>query len=384
MPNDDTPAEQLRSGRRAPSLDGLRGVACLIVLLHHSVRCHAPSPGAHLFNRVAAAGWAGVDLFFVLSGFLITRLLLDARSRQRGLTRFWTRRALRILPLAYAYLAIVIDSPLSRGEPWHAGVYREQAWFWLYANNWLALFRPALDHGLLGHFWSLAIEEQFYLLWPLAVLFLSPGRLRALCVVAIGMGLLARVCAIALGVDSGILLSLPPTRLDGLLLGAWLALRPMRGEVGAGGRRMPRSWLLGAAVLLSAILVWPARGLPAQHPWVVSVGSPALGAIFALLLSALLSSAPSALLRRACEAPPLVSLGRVSYGFYVLHVPVVATLHSRWSTAGTSLHACVSFYLVAMLGSAACATVTWFALERPFLRLRPDEPRRSRPLGAAG
>ena len=384
MPNDDTPAEQLRSGRRAPSLDGLRGVACLIVLLHHSVRCHAPSPGAHLFNRVAAAGWAGVDLFFVLSGFLITRLLIDARSRQRGLTRFWTRRALRILPLAYAYLAVVIDSPLWRGEPWHAGVYREQAWFWLYANNWLALFRPALDHGLLGHFWSLAIEEQFYLLWPLAVLFLSPGRLRALCIVAMGTGLLARVCAIARGIDSSILLSLTPTRLDGLLLGAWLALRPMQGEVGAEVRRMPRSWLLGAAVLLSAILIWPARGLPAEHPWVVAVGSPALGAIFALLLSALLSSEPSALLRRACEAPPLVSLGRVSYGFYVLHVAVVASLRTRWPTAGMSLHACVSFYLAAMLGSAACATVTWFALERPFLRLRPDEPPRSRPLGAGG
>jgi peptidoglycan/LPS O-acetylase OafA/YrhL len=371
MPDDDTPAEQLRSGRRAPSLDGVRGITCLIVLLHHSVRCHAPSLGAHLFNRVAAAGWAGVDLFFVLSGFLITRLLLDARSHQRGLRRFWARRALRILPLAYAYMTVVIDSPLWRDEPWHAGVYRDQAWFWLYANNWLALFRPALDYGLLGHFWSLAIEEQFYLLWPLAVLFLSPGRLRALCVVAIGTGLLARVCAIALGIGPGIVLSLTPTRLDGLLFGAWLALRPMQGAVGSAGRRMPRSWLLGAAASLGAILVWPARGLPAEHPWVLAVGSPALGAIFALLLAALLSSPSGALLRRACEVGPLVSLGRVSYGFYVLHVAVVASLRSLWPAAGTSLQGCVSFYLVAMLGSAACASVTWFALERPLLRLRP-------------
>jgi peptidoglycan/LPS O-acetylase OafA/YrhL len=97
---------------RIIALDGLRGIACLFVLLHH---CNRPSPGswsARLYIEVANAGWAGVDLFFVLSGFLITGLLLDVRERDEGPWRFWFRRAFRILPLAYACLAVVLFSPV--------------------------------------------------------------------------------------------------------------------------------------------------------------------------------------------------------------------------------------------------------------------------------
>jgi peptidoglycan/LPS O-acetylase OafA/YrhL len=361
---DVTPAEQLRSGGRAPALDGVRGLACLMVLLHHTGRPGAASLGARLFNRMSAGGWAGVDLFFVLSGFLITSLLLDARARPGGLPRFWARRALRILPLAYVYLAVVLHSPWWRGEAWYAGVYRSQAWFWLYANNWLALFRPGMDHGLLGHYWSLAIEEQFYLLWPLAVFCLSASRLQTVCLAAVGASLVGHVLGVALHVSPDILLSLTPARMDGLLLGAWIAARQTREPP---TRALPL--LVGAAVL-SAVLIVPAGGLPAAHPWVLAIGSPALGAIFALLLTAVLASPSQALLRRALEAPPLVSLGRVSYGFYILHVAVVASLRTRWPGTGTLLD-CLSFYLVALLVSAALAAATWFALERPLLRLRP-------------
>ena len=110
-----------------------------MVLMHHCSRGHGASWGARVFHRASAAGWAGVDLFFVLSGFLITGLLLEARERTEGPRRFWTRRAFRILPLAYAFLAAVFFSPFWREEPWHAGIYAEQGWFWLFANNWLEL-----------------------------------------------------------------------------------------------------------------------------------------------------------------------------------------------------------------------------------------------------
>ena len=76
-------------------------------------------------------------------------------------------------------------SPFWREEPWHAGIYAEQGWFWLFANNWLELFRPSLDHGVLGHFWSLAIEEQFYLVWPLMTYGLSARKLETLCLIVL-------------------------------------------------------------------------------------------------------------------------------------------------------------------------------------------------------
>jgi peptidoglycan/LPS O-acetylase OafA/YrhL len=181
--------------RRVVALDGVRGIACLLVLVHHSGRGVGASAAAGIFNRISAAGWVGVDLFFVLSGFLITELLLEARGRPGGLRRFWLRRACRILPLAYAFLALVFLSPIWRRESWHPALAAEQIWFWSYTNNWLALWRPSLDHGVLGHFWSLAIEEQFYLVWPIVTLLLAPRYLARLCLLVLGASLIGHVVA---------------------------------------------------------------------------------------------------------------------------------------------------------------------------------------------
>lgn len=367
---DLTPGDQVRHGLRAPALDGLRAVACLMVLAHHCGRDHAASWGARLYNRGSAAGWAGVDLFFVLSGFLITSLLFDMRGRIGALRSFWSRRAVRILPLSYAYLGVVLFSPLWRDEPWHAGIYREQWWFWLYVNNWLALYRPSLDHGVLAHFWSLAIEEQFYLIWPLVVLSLPPSRVRALCVGLSVASVAGHVSAVTLHVTTDLIHSLTPARLDGLLLGSWLALF-MRRERPSPWPAASHRWLLAAAAALAVVLAAPARGLPAGHRWVLAVGSPALAVIFTLLLCALLIAPRDALVRRVSEAPALVALGRVSYGFYVLHLPVVASLRRHWPAADGSLRDCVAFFGVALLSATALAAISWFVLERPLLRLRP-------------
>jgi peptidoglycan/LPS O-acetylase OafA/YrhL len=310
-----------------------------------------------------------VDLFFVLSGFLITGLLLDARGQSGSARRFWYRRALRILPPAYAYLAVVFFSPIWRLEPWHPGVYAEQGWFWLYANNWLALYRPALDHGVLGHFWSLAIEEQFYLIWPLAALYLSPRRLATLCLLVVAVSVVGHLIAVALHVGTALVHTLTPARLDGLALGAWLAVR-----LRCDGRSRPpfRSHRssLAAAGALSIVLLLPARGLPAGHPWVMAVGFFGLAVLFTLFLGGLLVSPESGIVRRVYETRPLVYLGRISYGFYILHAPVVASLRKHWPAPDGSLVDCLGFFAAALLASAALATVSWFAFERPLLRLR--------------
>jgi peptidoglycan/LPS O-acetylase OafA/YrhL len=370
LASDPTPAEQLRRGLRSPVLDGVRGLACLMVLMHHCGRGRGVSWGARVFHGVSVAGWAGVDLFFVLSGFLITGLLLDARDRAEGPFRFWSRRAFRILPLAYAFLAIVFFSPIWRQEPWHPGIYAEQWWFWLFANNWLVLPKPALDHGVLAHFWSLAIEEQFYLLWPLFTLGLAPRKLETLCLVVLIMSFVFHLAAVALHVDPDLVLSLTPARLDGLVLGAWLALGLRRNRRSLAMLNSHRSRVMAAAAL-SVLLLLPARGLPVRHPWVLAVGPLGLSLIFTLFLSGLLASPKGFLVRRICEIQPLVVLGRISYGFYVLHAPVVASLRRHWPVADGSLADALGFFTTALLASAAIAAISWFALERPLLRLRP-------------
>src|SRR3954447_8838430 len=131
---------------RQPSLDGLRGLAVLLVMASH-----------FLAGSLASIGWVGVDLFFVLSGYLITSVLRESR----GLGRFYCRRAFRILPLYYlAVLVAVLASPTVRTT---------QAWYWLHGAHWLFALRPGAYVGGTFHFWSLGIEEQFYLAWPLVV-----------------------------------------------------------------------------------------------------------------------------------------------------------------------------------------------------------------------
>jgi len=368
-----TPLGQLSRGDRVPALDGLRGVACLLVVLHHCGRGGAmASSGARLFNRLSASGWVGVDLFFVLSGFLITGLLLDARERAGGLRRFWGRRALRILPLAYLFLAVVFFSPVWGAESWHAGVTAEQAWFWLYANNWLALARPGLDHGVLGHFWSLAIEEQFYLVWPLVVFWVSPARLRTLCPILLAASGVGHAIAAALHVNATLAYVLTPWRLDGILLGCWLAVGLRSDAAAAAGRFSPRSHrgLMLAAGVVALLLVVPARGLPAADPFVSAIGSAGAAASFALLLWGLLVSPETAAVRRVLESRPVVALGRVSYGFYILHLPIVLALRKHWPAPDGSLRDCLGFFAAVVALTAVAATVSWFSLERPILRLR--------------
>src|SRR6185503_19750329 len=164
------------SRSHVPSLDGIRGLAIAIVLVHNGTfilhGSHATLP--KVAAAVAAAGWLGVQLFFVLSGFLITGILLDSRTRPQFFRTFYTRRTLRIFPLYYAFLAsaLFIVPLLANVPDWHATALRNQVFYWTYTSNWANPLGYAIPG--LSHFWSLAVEEQFYLFWPVVVFFGSP------------------------------------------------------------------------------------------------------------------------------------------------------------------------------------------------------------------
>jgi peptidoglycan/LPS O-acetylase OafA/YrhL len=333
-----------------PALDGLRGIAILVVLLYHGYGL----PG----------GFLGVDLFFVLSGFLITALLLDEHERYRtiSLRSFYLRRARRLLPVAIAAIAfyttmvIAFYTTTRTGGAIAAGMdVRRQLLGALlatfYLENLAHFLHPPVVDGI-GHFWSLSQEEQFYFVWPPLLALLVRRRIRARWVA----GGLA-VALVAIVVHRGMLAGgdwlrfyyAPDARADGMLLGCLMAFAFKMGKLRPG-----RAWLLvgPAAVSLYAFdvaVLHPASPATALHG--ISVANIAAGGMICSIVMA-----PRAPLSRLLGIGPLRTLGLISYGLYIWQ-PIVA---SSTGASGTLM----------LVLAVAVASLSYRFIERPFRRRR--------------
>ena len=226
---------------RLPVLDGLRALAALMVMFFHFTGHHG-EPG--WLRQAAVLGQTGVDLFFVLSGFLITRILLATREAPHFFRTFYTRRALRIFPLYYGYLVFhYLVLPMCFHYPVPA--WEKQWWFWFYLQNIPAIF-PGHNISGPGHFWSLAIEEHFYLFWPLAVWALSR---RGFTWFALGTIVLAPVLRAIFLVQGWQVFYFTFTRMDALAYGGVLALIYTSVQL-----ECWKPWLRGAAIGLPLLL----------------------------------------------------------------------------------------------------------------------------------
>lgn len=341
-----------------PALDGVRGLAILAVMVFHF---RAPD-----LPRWAAAapglGWAGVDLFFVLSGFLITGILLDTRDSSRCLPVFWMRRVLRIFPLYFAALAVFLAvSPAAwlPAEP-------DRRYYWLYLNNWLNLLENRDVNHLLGHFWSLAVEEQFYLLWPVVVWALPPAWTLRVASAGIAGIVVARAAAVLYGIDPEFIYRNTCFRLDALLAGAACACLARTADAGRLAGLAHRGIPVAAAGL--ALTVAAARSTHYQNQWIQIVGYPLLWFGFS---SFVLGSALAPARWAWASAKPLRELGKYSYGLYVWHWPVACALvylWRRWSIDGWS--AAAAMQLCGFAGSVALAWTSYHVLEAPMLTLK--------------
>lgn len=356
---------------RDPALDGLRGVAILLVFLfHYGGGLRSPHLPVRLFGYLTQAGWVGVELFFALSGFLITGILWQNRTTPHLLRSFFARRALRILPVYYGALALAFIAAVLRGaDPAHLRPLLIYAGF---LQNIPPLVAAALSYPPplpLHHLWSLAVEEQFYLLWPVLLLAARTRRQAVqLCLWTSGLCCAFRVAMFSLhplGIAgwSPFLL----TRAGALALGGVLALS---------GEKEQR-WALPALLIsltVFGVLGYRGHSLILARPADFVLMLPAVEIACAAALS--LALRPN-LWRSLLSLRPLGGLGRISYGFYVLHI-LLEPLFDHLGRALTGSSA-GSAYQTARLVTALPITVALAALsfrffERPFLRKQQAFP----------
>ena len=367
-------------GRRVrghmPVLDGLRGLAIAVVLAHSVsiYQKHAPSTLLRILYFVQAPGWVGVQLFFVLSGFLITGILLDTRGRPHALRTFWIRRTLRIFPPYYALLllvTVVVPHLPAAPAPLLIGL-QDRAWYWAYLSNWVQPW--GLEMPALSHTWSLAIEEQFYLVWPLVVFALAERSLLRACL-ALAVGALLVRAGLLFFHQSGVAVyEYAFARIDALTLGAACALVARRPEwLDRVARHIPRTLVACAALLLG---MWPfTRGFNMFNPWVQIVGYGVLSVFFAaFLLAAVLW--PTAFVARVLSAPWLRWVGKYSYGIYLFHGPISVALAPHFSptfnqgTPAAALGALLAFEASVVVASVLAALASWNLVERWALGLK--------------
>jgi len=384
MPTEQNPEIQ----GHIPALDGVRGLAILVVMIGHFNLGFYPVYGFERGLRtLIQTGWWGVDLFFVLSGFLITGILLDAKGSSHYFRNFYVRRVLRIFPLYYGFLfAFFILAPALRpptpGGPfdtWRAS----QGWYWSYLSNYQLLFPQWARPYPLSHFWTLAVEEQFYLFWPAVVLLTSRKGLLRVCLFCIVGSLLFRIWLNWAGLNPGLGYRLTPARLDTLAIGAALAVMVRDENMWARVRSKAR-YIIPAAIVALFLLSIRTRGLAQSSIEMETVGYPLI-ALFsaALIVVAINPASRHTRLSRFFQTRTMRVLGKYSYALYVFHFPLAPTLERMGLTiqtfptvAGSPLPGAIAFTMISGSISLAVALLSWNLYEKHFLRLKRFFPRR--------
>lgn len=365
-----------------PPLDGLRAIAILLVLSTHFQLV----PKVYFVERVlfwfTGVGWAGVQLFFVLSGYLITSILLRSLGSPTYYSAFYARRALRIAPPYYLLLAGYFLGAALLGNA--SAVSSLAPWYGSYLQNIQMSVSGNLGPQSLGVTWSLAVEEQFYLIWPLFVRALGLRALKRVCLAAV---------VAALGVRRIMYFSahaplaayvLMPARIDAIAAGSLVAMLHLEGGLSA-WRAL--GWpCLGLGAMIMAGCARMDHGFGNLKMANLTAGLAALTMIFATILGAVVLAPTGGSVARILSWPPLRSIGRYSYAMYLLHIPVrqgltqllpmLARADRVPRVLGTQWIAQVLFYSVAGLTTYGLARLSWVLVESRFLAMKSRRPYR--------
>jgi peptidoglycan/LPS O-acetylase OafA/YrhL len=339
--------------KHIPELDGLRGIAVLLVMcFHFGINQQWQHKTGTAYWSIASVGWCGVDLFFVLSGFLITGILFNSKSDPAYFKNFYSRRALRIFPLYYSTIILILIILPAFGafkSPQYFELVKNQTWLWGFGANILTTLKntfSVLDspHFLFSGFWSLAVEEHFYLLWPLLVLSFSLKTLMRLCIAMIVIAPVFRFAFVHYGGWVGAY-AFTLCRMDSLAAGALVALA-IRGNL-LPNRKLIIISTAAALVVFIAIAARYGAMITTNHPMQQAGQS-----ILALLFSGIIAIAATGIspsIGAVLKLRPLIKIGRVSYGMYVFHcvfepdinrILPISMFHATWfsEAMGIVLH----------------------------------------------
>ncbi len=297
-----------------PALDGLRGIAIILVICCHNLN----------FLPHFELGWVGVDLFFVLSGFLITDILLKAREEKNFLQNFFLRRILKIFPLYYGVLLVFfIAAPFFQGLAVQYQYYnQDQPMSWLHLQNWLYItHEKPTDLMPMGHFWSLSVEEQFYLFWPFIVFVVhSTRRLKHIVYTVLIVCIFSRLSSwLSFGNGYFNFHFQYMTRLDGLCIGSLIAIWRFSSY-----EQAKKNLLRLAAVVLSIqlILFIVSRTIFTPLPHFRFIGYTTIAALFGIIVYFAIEKR-TVYSKLLLENSLMRYTGKISYGLYVYHMPVL-------------------------------------------------------------
>jgi peptidoglycan/LPS O-acetylase OafA/YrhL len=344
-----------------PALDGMRGLAILLVVVYHNFN----------FINYTFFGWLGVDLFFVLSGFLITDILLTSRNNKNYLRNFYVRRFLRIFPLYYAaliLLLLILPPILNQPEVFDYFV-TNQIWLWAFLQNWLYIFKQPAGVGVLNHFWSLAVEEQFYLLWPFAILLLKkPKRLfifiSLLLLAVLGLRLYIWLQQIENLAYANLYTF---SRIDGICVGCMIALiQRLNPEF----LSRNTAWIVVTFAGLNFLFDFVNQFYQFSFPFLALVGYTTFAMIFGLMVHEG-TLKKKGWVNLIFTNPVLKFFGKISFGLYVIHWPVYILLNPvilKW-WGGFRYANFISSVSVTIL-AIGLSLVSYYFFEIKFLKLK--------------
>jgi peptidoglycan/LPS O-acetylase OafA/YrhL len=368
-------SQQREVGSRVPALDGLRGIAILAVLLFHYAggalhQSHSAIVGA--ISMAIGFGWTGVDLFFVLSGFLITGILYDTRGAPNYYKNFYARRALRIVPAYYLLMTIYVLLTAFLHLHWKPA----HLFFLIYLGYPAILIWPYLESissfVVVGHLWSLCAEEQFYLVWPWTIATLKNRKsILAACGALGALAILLRMAILASGrLDPAWAYGFLPCRIDALALGAALAVLARSPACMHLQRWAPVATVAASSILMCIVAI---RHTTGRYDFVIAtIGYSIIAVAYGGLL--VLSLRKGGLLEYVLSSRALRVFGKYSYGLYLYHLPLAAVLHPMkdYFIAGTrSFLMGSAVYLISALAlNLVVAGLSFHFFESPILRLK--------------
>jgi peptidoglycan/LPS O-acetylase OafA/YrhL len=352
---------KFETGNYYPGIDGLRGLAVILVLIYHN----------SLYLEITWYGQFGVDLFFVISGFLITEILLKSINSAKYFTNFYGRRLMRIFPIYYLCLAIIffilpdqllLDASLkvSRTDQW---------WFWTYLQNWFFATKGiSIGTAPITHFWTLAVEEQFYLLWPPIILLIRDlKKLLLICITILIAINLIRFFTWLYFMENIDQLSYTFTRCDGILAGSILAVLKQTGQFQKSILLKKTSFIL---ILLNGIYLLLGPVFDIRPNYLNIAGYTSISIFFTWVLYLTILN-PRSILQKALTVSPLKFFGKYSYGIYVFHFPVMFLLHPitekwLWPLFGSRIPETLLLISIEVI----IAVIIYHLYEKHFLKLK--------------